>query len=321
MYNEGLKKQFLHNRNCGIEDQDQYVKLFESISSFEAESERDFCAMCYDDYVKIADHLMHVRSRSSWYQVSLLKNYVKWCLASNVENANDEFLRIPITGSSRLRKFCVASPTHLSEVLDAIFRPIEMNTIDNVYRGFLWLSYHGVKPEDLYKISNEDIDFITWKISYNERKIPIYREAFDVFDCLVHQDRFFYDHSNYGNPIFRDRYKSDILLRGIKSIGNVDATRHAIHKRNAEAIQSGKIEVELSPQKLALSGKFFEIFMAEISQNQSVFQMKLEMVTDDFLDGREYEFGKSNMTYSTKRNLTIRDFRSDYYRWKSAFNL
>ena len=69
-------------------------------------------------------------------------------------------------GSDRIKEVMVKNPEQLDSILNAVFKPVNKNTIDNVYRCAAWLLYCGIKKTDLSSIKAEHIDVKNCRINY-----------------------------------------------------------------------------------------------------------------------------------------------------------
>ena len=135
--------------------------------------------------------------------LTILKEYVKWCIAMKVPGACDGMLHIEAVGLDKVRHQMVSSPLHLQRFMDSIFDSESDETIDNIYRCYFWMAYGGIDEDDTILIRNEDVDFSEMIIRYKTISVPIYREALPAFRNAVNLTSFVYKHPNYSKTIRR----------------------------------------------------------------------------------------------------------------------
>ena len=134
MYNEGLKINFIRNYTQSINTANVATTVFTAFEPHEEAWGADLCTKSTEELQPVIDEIVGLRSKSQWMSLTILKEYVKWCITMNVPGACDGMLRITAVGLDKVRKQMVTSPLHLQRYLNEVFDPEGDETIDNLYR-------------------------------------------------------------------------------------------------------------------------------------------------------------------------------------------
>lgn len=316
MYNEDLKKRFVRDYTGSLNTANVAATVFNAVEKYETEWNADLCTRSTEELQSVIDEIVGLRSRSKWMTLTILKEYVKWCIAMKVPGACDGMLHIEAVGLDKIRHQMVSSPLHLQRFMDSIFDPEGDETIDNIYRCYFWMAYGGIDEDDTIFIRNEDVDFSEMIIRYKTISVPIYREALPAFRNAVNLTSFVYRHPNYSKTIRRDRVPGDTIMRGIKAVTKTFTMRATLSKRNIKAVEEGKTDMQLSFYRVRMSGLFYRIYEMEragIAPNFSDAALRV-------MDGKTYSL-KGREKIEHKQNRIERDYMEDYQRWKLAFSI
>lgn len=185
MYNEGLKINFIRNYTQSINTANVATTVFTAFEPHEEAWGADLCTKSTEELQPVIDEIVGLRSKSQWMSLTILKEYVKWCITMNVPGACDGMLRITAVGLDKVRKQMVTSPLHLQRYLNEVFDPEDDETIDNLYRCYYWMAFSGIREEDTLSITASDVDFMDMSIRYGENCVPLYRESLPAFHNAV----------------------------------------------------------------------------------------------------------------------------------------
>ena len=318
MYNEKVKHQFMREQ---IEATPWKLNLCESIfnitEKYEEEWGADLCTKASEDLQPMINQMTGLRARSKWAKLIMLKDYVKWCIATGVDGACTGMLDIETTGLDKVRQQTVASPKHLQRYLDTICEPAEMKATDNIYRCYYWLAYAGMEEEDILNVKCSDVDFKNLIVRYEKKYtvVPIYPEGLVAFHNCVELDQFLYIHPNYTKDVWKDRAAGNTLIRGIKSATTAKALRVELSRRSKK--NSEKTPLKLSYYRVWLSGIFYRMYEQEVigippDFNSIVYQQ---------MEGKTYKLSSGRNTIEAKHRQLVRDYEEDYERWKLAWFL
>lgn len=316
MYNEEQKKRFIRDYTGSLSTANVAATIFNETEKYEESWGTDLCTKGVEELQPVVNEITGLRNKSQWMSLTILKEYVKWCLAMKVPGACDGMLRIEAVGLDKIKKQMVASPLHLQRYLDDIFDKEFEETIDNLYRCYFWMAYGGIDEEDTILVKTEDVDLSQMLIRYKTTSVPIYREAIPAFKNAVTLTNFLYKHPNYTKPIRRDRVPGDTIMRGLKATTKTFTMRTTISKRNISAIEDGLTELQLSFYRVRMSGLFYRTYEMERAGIPVTFSEAALRV----MDGKTYALsGREKIIH--KQNRIERDYFDDYQRWKLAFSI
>ena len=248
--------------------------------------------------------------------LTILKEYVKWCITMKVPGACDGMLQIKTVGLDKVKHQMVSSPLHLQKFLDDVFDPESEETLDNIYRCYFWMAYGGIAEKDTILIQNEQVDFGQMVIYYKTTNIPIYREALPALRNAVSLNSFLYKHPNYSKPVRRDRVPGNTLMRGIRATTKTFTMRTTLSKRNIKAIEDGLTDLQLSFYRVRMSGLFYRVYEMERAGIPTSFSEAALRV----MDGKTYTLhGREKLEH--RQNKIERSYLEDYQRWKLAFSI
>lgn len=305
MYNENLKNRFLAGYGNSGKTKAVVRNILQAFEKYEEGWGADLCTRTVDELRPAVDATSRLRMSSQLFQLQVLKDYSRWCSAMRVPGACDAMAQIQVAGIDTVREQMVSGPAHLQRYLDILFDDVTKQTVDVVYRSYLWLAFCGIREEDALKIRAQDVDLLTMTITLPDgESYPVYREAGFTIHLAASLSDFAYFHPKYVGSR-RNRVDGDLILRGIKANASALALRSKISERASEAYNSGATTQRISYSRAFLSGAFYRMYEDE--------QAGCEV---DFLDLAKRESPTlGTRALASKANL----YRQDYLRWKLAF--
>ncbi len=317
MYNEEQKKQFIEKYAGSLNTAAVAMRLFNEIEKYEIAWGADFCTKTAKELQPVIDEVAGLRTKSHWMTLTILREYVKWCRAMKVPDACDGMLHIKMVGIDKVKKQMVGSPMHLQTVLDIIFDKESEETIECLYRCYLWMAYVGMDEADTVLLNNADVDLTKMAIFYKGERFPIYREAVPAFNNAVSLSCFRYIHPHYEEKeVYMDRIPSDLVMRGIKSIANIYTMREVISRKNAAAVKNGDTNMQISYQRVKMSGLFYQTYERE----RLGLPFSFSKEAAHMMEGKIYALS-GRETLEHKKNRLVNSFTEDYQRWKLAFTI
>ena len=314
MYNESQKTEFIRQYTSSLSTAAYIQRLFDYFEPYEQIWGADLCTKSTEELQPVFDGASGVRTSSRWMSLSILREYVKWCIANRIPGAQDGALRIKVTGLDKVRKRMVSGPLDLQCYLDQVFRPESEETIDTIYRCYFWLAFCGVEEDDALTITKDSIDLRSMTIQYNDMALPIYRESLPALRNAMELTSFAYHHPNYLKEIRRERVAGNNIMRGVKStLTNKKVTRSHIYDKQADAIKLEKTDRRPSYFPVSLSGLFYRIYERE----RAGIQPDFSEAAYRHMSGKTYK-AKS---LRAKQTALARDYMNDYIRWKMAFSI
>ena len=316
MYNEEMKSRFIREYTGSLNTANVATTIFNAMEEHEKSWNADLCTRSSEELQPVITEITGLRSKSKWMTLTILKEYVKWCIAMQVPGACDGMLQIQTVGLDKVKHQMVSSPFHLQKFLDDVFDPESEETLDNIYRCYFWMAFGGIDEEDTILIQNEQVDFGQMVIYYKTTNIPIYREALPAFRNAVSLSSFLYKHPNYSKPVRRDRVPGDTLMRGIRATTKTFTMRTTLSKRNIKAIEDGLTDLQLSFYRVRMSGLFYRVYEMERAGIPTSFSEAALRV----MDGKTYTLhGREKLEH--RQNKIERSYMEDYQRWKLAFSI
>lgn len=315
IYNSDLKIKFIRQYTDSLKTAANCENVFLAISRFEEKNNKDLYSFNKEELIEMLESVLGAKTSTQGTRLIIIKEYIKWCDSyERISGVSKEIFELKIPFVEKLKSQTVASPLHLQQYLDIICDNEEENTIDNVYRCYYWMAFSGIDQDRLSEIKNSDVNFDEMYISYNNIKIPIYRESLSALRKCVNSTEFAYHHPNYSKDIMRSRYPGNDILRGIKAPTNIANIRVELSKRgNANAQKTGK---RLSWNRVKLSGLFYRTYERELIGIKPDFLSYVQEITK----GKIYKSLGRN-TQEDKRRDIAREYAEDYKRWKLAYRI
>lgn len=319
MYNEALKTEFISEYSKGdIAIARLSNTVFGITEPFEEQWGADICTRSTEELQPVVDHMIGLRGRSKMGKITVLRDYVKWCISKQVPGACDGMLKVGTEGLEKIRRQMVANPLGLQAYLDALCEPEKMRTMDNIYRCYYWLAYAGLSEEDILQVKTSDVDFTTLTIRYNDLEYPMYRESLPAFKNCVTLNSFVYKNPLYSKVIDRDRVPGDLLIRGVKQQPSSKTLRVELSRRANKAVnERHTTTLRLSHFRVWLSGLFYQMYERE----KAGYPVDFLDAARRFSNGKEYNLKSSRNTQDAIVRRIATEYLNDYQRWKMAFQL
>lgn len=315
MYNENLKTKFVQGYTNSINTANVCQTIFNAFEKYELQWGADLCTRSAEELFPVIEQLVGFRAKSHWMRIIILKDYVRWCMATGVSGACDGMLHVRVIGLDKVRQQTLASPAHLEAYLNAICEPTEECTADNIFRCYYWLAYAGLKEEDIMSVTGKNIDFKNMVIKCNGTEFPIYREAVPALKNCIELTQFVYKHPNYSTDIWRDRAPGKTLMRGIGSQSSIKAFRVALSRRSKREREEGRTDIKLSFYRAWISGVFHRAYEKEQIGIEPDFYGIVCIEKGD----KVYKLDSGRNTQEAKKRQLASDYQEDYQRWKLAY--
>lgn len=324
MYNEEQKKKFIEEFSDGEKRKHAAETMFNTLEKYEQKLNADICTMSKEDLQPVVDDIIGIRNSSKRLRFALLKNYIKWCLENNVDGACNAITQVESSGINKMRRQMVANPRHLQRYLDVVYDPVNLNTIDCVYRCYYWLAYMGVNEQDVLNIKISDVDLTDMVLRFNGKDYEFYIESIPVFKKCVSLTRFQLINPIYDPDIevFRDRVCGDRLLRGLSENQSIYSLRSMISRRSKSpkyklSASDGNLDLELSFYRVWLSGLFYRMYEAERAGMPVMFR---DVAMEQYATKNPNANPLSRAGELRVREITS-GYNTDYKRWKEAFSI
>jgi len=315
MYNEEMKTRFIKETAKTDYTIRSYESIFNTFEPYEVAWGDDLCTRTAEELTPIVEKIVGIRTRSKALRISMLKNYVKWCIDHGYPNAINGISEIDRLGLDKIKNMTVANPLHLQACMDLVFEKEDEQTVDNIYRAYLWMAYGGMPQAEAVNVLKTEVHFETMEIIHGDYDIPIYREGLKAISNCVNLKQFAFKHPRYVSRIFKQRAPDKELLTGLQSRPDVNILKVELSSRFKKSTDAGSTKMRLSYKRVWLSGLFYRVKTIE----DAGFPPDFSFAADEMMKGKEYDFRKSGLTMERKRNIIINDYMVDYLRWKEAY--
>ncbi|WP_206459372.1 phage lytic cycle repressor MrpR family protein [Anaerovorax sp. IOR16] len=318
MYNKEQKMQFI-NYSLKKSDGDienlkkSWENFFNRIGKIEKDFDDDISNFSYET-IMLALHLF--LKGSVIYQeteLSKLKLYIDWCIINgktpNTENKIEYISLNDIDVSVAYKLSMVKDEEHLNNYLDEALREVELDTIDNLYRTYFLLLFNGIKSNDIFELKESDVNYENKMITFNDKSIQLYPEAFKNVSKLSSMD--YYVGKIRGNKTCEtERYRMGYLIENTTE--NRDLlkiyTRIKMSRMNVVLRKKLGKTISLNSNNIYISGIFYRIHQNELLTKT----VDITEYVENYINPKASEASK---------NRYINAFKTQYEIWKKAFNL
>lgn len=326
MYNTEIKTRFITEFSTSTARRHAATVMFNTLEPYEKKWGADFCTRSKEELQPVVSELVGFRTSSKKLRLTILKEYVRWCIKNQIDGACDELFSIEELGLEKLKRQMVANPQHMQRYLNCICDAESEETVGCIYRCFYWLAYGGMKEEDVLDVAESEVDLTDMVVRHNGNEYPIYREAIPAFKNCVNLREFRYKHANYAadKVVFKERASGDMLLRGISESKSIKAVRVEMSRRaknpkfkSLEDESDKSLDLKLSFYRVWLSGLFYRTYEAERAGMPADFLAAAE----EFMEGKTYKLDSGRNLIGAKQRQLANDYLEDYNRWKEAYSI
>lgn len=303
MYNEERKMRFLEETRSST---DFGKSVFHTTESYERNAGQDLCELETEALQGIANENFGSRTRTIDSTIAFLRSYVVWCKEQGYP-VSDGIYGVKTQMDEKMKRYMIASPRHLQAILDRSFSPVESETVDCIYRCYLWMSFSGIEESDTFEVKVDEVNFDSMVIEHGGKSFEIYREAIPAFRMACEATEFKYQHPRYTQ--IRSRVPGEFLMRGIRSEKIKSTTIRSVIQKAFKAS-----EVELTYNKIRMSGMFYRAYEVERMGDAVSFD---DYVIEQVIK-RDSTYSR-NYTRNKAANMIKRDLFDDYACWKAAF--
>lgn len=323
MYNSIDKEAFIRDYSGSEKTRILVRYIFTSFEQCEESYHLDLSLMSAEQLQPVVNKLTGLRKKSSELIIIILKEYVKWMARSGRETSRGIFT-VHIDSYDKVRDQMVSSPLHLKSKLDDVFDPPELNTIDCIYRVFLWMAFSGLTDEEASTVTSQEVNFQLLYIEHGGHKYEIYKESIQEFFNACNSTELLFEHANYqsvrsrsdGDKIMRGFRSSDVKIKTIRPM-IVRKFNQYSHDEEGNKIKDG---YKLSYQRLYLSGVFYRAYVRERAGIPVNFSGLIALEMDKSEKEHGYTLNK-NRTLPKIANTIAKGYIEDYERWKNAFDV
>ena len=313
MYNYEQKELFIRDYTNNLVTASGCVNLFNRVEKYEERWGDDVCTRSVGELQPMVDDIIGLRTTARCARLIVLREYARWCISNGIPGASDSIFHVNTAAVSKVKAQTVFNPAELQKHLDILFLPEDRESVDCIYRCYMWLAYCGIEEDDAFEIACENVDFDNMVINYQGKKYPIYKESVAAFKNAVNLKQFAYIHPLYFNVVMKDRALGNNLLRTTANNCNPQSFKTEISRtEKANEKLTGK---RLSYSRVKLSGLFYRTYIQELLGDTIDFLA----VAEEQMRGKEYKLDSGRNTRDAKKRQIARDYLDNYRRWKLAF--
>lgn len=183
MYNEEIKKEFINyylskSLSGNQESTNRKINgILERLGRVESEFGIDISHADYETAMSMVGMFLKGGAAYQNSQLSEVRQYLEWCIV----NGKTPILENPLAGVTvkdiDLRFFykisMVKEERELLEYLDISLKPIQADTIDNLYRVYCLLLFSGLTPDEALHIKEVDVKLPHRRIMANGNTINL----------------------------------------------------------------------------------------------------------------------------------------------------
>ena len=309
MFNEEIKRQFIDYYAKTDYSKNKIWYMFKAFEPYERAWGTDLSEVSAEKLQTPVNNILGIRKVSKRTDIIVLQEYAKWCIKKGIKTATLNILSVDKEGLEKVKRQTVSSPLHLQKFMDDVFESENKETVDIVYRCYLWLAYGGMPENQTGFVKTTDINFNDLIISYDKYEIPIYQYAIPVFKKAVMLNDFAYFHPNYSDSIRRDRIPGNLLLRGVRGQSKSNSMREYVSRRIGKVEKEGDTQHRLSYRRIWLSGMFYRTLEME----------RAGYTHTNFVNIILQENKGGNHLSNSRLNRKLNDIKDDYRRWKNAY--
>ena len=333
MYNEDKKFLFIENMAdgpIGTTQREIAMELFRVSEPIEREAALDLADLPDDKVAEMLKKNFSVNGERGARDLvasplvramNMVNRYRRWERGGKVTKID---VVSPIK-RQRLRETMVWSPKELQMVLDCVFPAVELGTTFNLCRGYLWLIYAGMEPEDALDTKIEDIHLRDRWVVRGKKFYPIYGQAITVLKFLCESEMMTVVKGTHES--IQKRVEGDLLFRSVrKGRLSPSTARSMIYDEVAAAHKQGRCEQKSLPAlNIRKSGIFYRAKEREKTSSMFGFDgaaSAASVLHEEaiYQDAKSIETGKSqNYDYRKKMSriqATERSLKKEYDLWR-----
>lgn len=311
MYNEERKNKFFDWLTI---DPVAFQLLFKMSEPHEEQLGKDMAEFDQQEFFQMLanGHFATYNSmRVLRYQIN---KYLSWCRDQGYQTTLDKLSGAPDL-TEKIRYQMVGSPENLSERLNSVFKTAESQSVDCLYRVFVWLLYMGMDKEEVPFVKKSEVDLMSLRVTHNGVRYSIPSAALADFMITVNATEFLDPRSRSSKRIARQRIDSEYLTSGTRSEHlHFTSVQRVVNKARANS------DDDIPPIPLARirrSGMFWRAYCAEKHGGLP----DLDPIIQSDFDRTTYAADPDHSDSLAYRRALKHKYIHQYAGWKKAFNL
>lgn len=316
MFNAAQKERFIESKillSTGkqlAEYKRTIRNFFDRLEAYEERSGKDFADMDYDEINQVLEDFLSGGKSYQTITVSNLSNYMQWAIKNGLTHWERNIVATidinRLTPQNSCRNSMVVDEDELTLCASDALRPLQEDTIDNLYWCIIYLLYAGLTREDIMNLKSDDVFLDESEIHFDKYLFKMSKRLKKTLKYYSGMDGFVHSASENAkgirvDPIVRSEYfvcnstTSDRKQMASSTFVSLSKKFKACRKR-------------LTPSSVNISGVFRRMYDREKNGQPE--------------DYSEYLFLKRNTAFAIlNSSKVIEDCKYEYRAWKQAFDL
>ena len=256
------------------------------------------------------------------------RQYGHWRKAQGLPCGEGVF-HLQIDQATAIRESMLPSPEQLAALLNAVFDPPFMHTIDIVYRVFLWMGFSGLEDREAILITPENVNLGRMYIETQSHEYPLYDESIDDFRLACELRAF-----RQGDRMV-PRAPGDQIMRGKRRSRKTNTDAMLVHtirptlaRKLSDAADNNRkrqrpipVGFGITYNKVYLSGVFYRFYELErLGKPPDFDRYAMEAFERAQSGDKPYKVSVHNPQAAILLRLK-KTTATDYANWKRAFKL
>lgn len=324
MFNQEQKNRFLERQMASSDSSqtekyhDMLVNYFNRLEPFEDDKNKDFAQMNKEEIYEILGKFLTGGKTYQKLTLSILTEYLRWAIENNLsflrENVLVGFDIYGIDLTDTYANTFLKDENDLIFQLDIVLSPINMDTIDNMYRCYLHLLFAGITPNEAIMLKEENIDCVNKKIKIEDRTIVISDYLLNLIKYILDMQEFTAIGVSKSGKEFQRKMpivRTGFLLENSVSNSEKAQKSYRMKMKNIWGVtlsnKMAKCTKDINQTNILMSGIYFRIF-------------ENEKVTGEINCNEYFDMKRNSITASSNPNLIISNCKYEYGIWKKAFH-
>lgn len=317
MFNENQKIEYINYQISKSKSSDldnlrkKYINFFNRLSFYEEELNNEFSLMSDDEQMNVAKKMSRGRRLNQDNNLSALKRYLDWAIKMNLSSSDKNVLKkkenIYREPPELYKTSMLRDELDLVQILDETLKPENKGTIDNMYRCYLHLLYHGLLQDEIAYLLEKDVIISQKKLIVNNKII----EMSDILCGLLSR---YLKMTSYKKEIWNTIRETPIIRTGY-------LLENTASKEEKES--PGYRDIIMNSWSVAISKKLKDcnrdINQTNILLSGAFMRMYKEEQQTGKINHNEYLMLKKNRNLTNNLTKILKACETEYKLWKKAF--
>lgn len=320
MFNENQKKSYIdfyikvaNSRNTKSVKA-YLIRLFNKLEKYEQNLNKDLSMMDQEELKYTLSEFLKGSIATQSSVKSTLGNYFNWCLQNNLTLLNENYINniaIDTVDSFEFYKQdTVSNEEELRDVLNEVLKPVEADTIDNLYRLYCHLLFNGVSYKNIFYLKECDVSLKNKTINDNGNIIY-------MSDILYKLIKYYLD-----MIYFFQQKKGGVYALLIPRTGYLLENSVPLERKLQDGFREKFRKSFVTSLSIKLKDSFKNLNSTNIYNSGVFYRIYLKESKTGEIDLIEYLNDKKGNLITIESPTTVKKrATTEYLAWKKAFNL